>query len=72
MQSRASSPSPMFSRITILLFWYVVSLSENQTSVPAPGKKYDVLIFMWYKCKANSKVYTTLMSGQAPKKSVEY
>ena len=71
MQSRASSPSLMFSRITILLFWYVVFLNENQTS-PAPGKKYDVLIFMWYKCKANSKVYTTLMSGQAPKKSVEY
>ena len=38
MQSRASSPSLMFSRITILLFWYVVPLSENQTS-PAPWKK---------------------------------
>ena len=39
MQSRASSPpSPMSSRITILLFWYVVPLSENQTSL-APGKE---------------------------------
>ena len=37
MQSRASSPSPMSSRVTQLLFWYVVPLSENQTS-PVPGK----------------------------------
>ena len=37
-QSRASLPSPMSSRATILLFWYVVPLSENQTS-PEPGKK---------------------------------
>ena len=28
-QRRASSPSPMSSRVTILLFWYVVKLSEN-------------------------------------------
>ena len=39
LQSRASPLSLMFSRVTILLFWYVVPLSENQTSVPAPGKK---------------------------------
>ena len=38
IQSRASPPSSMSSRVTILLFWYVVLLSENQTS-PAPGKE---------------------------------
>ena len=37
MQSRAVSFSPMSSRVTQLLFWYVVPLSDNQTS-PAPGK----------------------------------
>ena len=37
LQSNASSfPSPMCSRVTILLFWYVFPLSENQKS-PAPG-----------------------------------
>ena len=36
-QNRALSFSPMSSRVTILLFWYVVPLSENQTS-SAPGK----------------------------------
>ena len=38
MQKRASPPSPMSSKITTLLFWYVAPLSENQTS-PAPGKE---------------------------------
>ena len=37
MQSGAP-PSPMSSKVTILLFWYVVPLSENQTSL-APGKE---------------------------------
>ena len=37
-QSRASSPSPMFSSVTILLFWYVVPLSENLTLL-APEKE---------------------------------
>ena len=45
MQSRASSPSPMSSRVTILLFWYVVPLSENLTS-PAPGKK-EIQLLTW-------------------------
>ena len=36
MQYRASSFSPMSSSVTILLVWYVVFLSENQTS-PAFG-----------------------------------
>ena len=31
----------MSSRVTILLFWYVVFLSESQIS-PAPGDKYYV------------------------------
>ena len=38
-QSRASSPSPISSRYTRLLFWYVVPLSENLTPSPAPEKK---------------------------------
>ena len=38
LQSRASLPSPMSSRVTQLLFWYVIPLSENHTS-PANGKK---------------------------------
>ena len=38
MQNRALSPSPMSSRVTTLLFWYVVFLSENQTS-PSLGKE---------------------------------
>ena len=38
MQKRALPLSPISSKITILLFWYVVPLSENQTS-PAPGKE---------------------------------
>ena len=36
-QSKASSPSPMFSRVTRLLFWYVVPLKENL--IPVPGKE---------------------------------
>jgi len=43
IQSRASSPSPMSSRATTLRFWYVVFLSENQTS-PAPEKKGTQLL----------------------------
>ena len=40
MQSRpSSSPSPMSSRFTTLLFWYVIPLSENLTPSPAPEKK---------------------------------
>ena len=38
MQKRASPPSPISSKITTLLFWYVVPLSENQTSL-SPGKE---------------------------------
>jgi len=47
MQNRASPPSPMFSRITLLLFWYVVPLSENQRS-PAPGKEEVVHLHIVY------------------------
>ena len=38
MQSRASPPSPIFSKITILLFWYGVPLNEKWTPA-APGKE---------------------------------
>ena len=41
-QSRASSPSPMFSRIMILLFWYVIFLSENLTSPAREGSNIQV------------------------------
>ena len=45
MQSRASSPpSPMFSRVTILLLLYAVLLSEKLTSLP-PGNRYNYLAF---------------------------
>ena len=37
MQSSALSPTPMSSRFTRLLFWYVVSLSKNDRFLP-PGK----------------------------------
>ena len=39
MQNRASIPSPISSRLMILLFWYVVPLSENLTPSPTPEKK---------------------------------
>ena len=43
MQSRASSPpSPMFSRVTILLLLCTVLLSEKLTSLPS-GKRYNYL-----------------------------
>ena len=34
----------MSSRITTLLFWYVIPLSENQTS-PAPGKEEILYLY---------------------------
>ena len=66
-QLRALSPSPMSSRATQLLFWYVVPLSENQTS-PAPGK------FEYSKeckrCSQNLKrqgdYYTEVLATMAP------
>ena len=42
LQSRAVFISPTSSRVTRLLFWYVVPLSENQTS-PAPGKERIIM-----------------------------
>ena len=36
-QSRALPPSPISSRVTILLFWYVVPLREKLT-LPGPGE----------------------------------
>ena len=53
-QSRASS-SPMSSRVTILLFWYVVPLSENLTS-PIPGKERILMFLTFYvleSCRGN-------------------
>ena len=64
MQSRASPPLPMSSRVTILLFWYVVPLSENQTSF-APGKEeryklHNISVlktcFIWEQTKGNSRL----------------
>ena len=46
MQIKASSSSPISSRTTILLFWYVAFLSENQTS-PSPGKEYICHKIFW-------------------------
>ena len=64
-QLRALSPSPMSSRATQLLFWYVVPLSENQTS-PAPGKfEYsmectnifqNITISTWLPCYNPSRI----------------
>ena len=41
MQSRASSFSPMFFRVTMLLFWNIVPLSENNTSSACRREKID-------------------------------
>ena len=48
MQIRESLPSPISSRITILLFWYVVPLSTNQTSF-APGKEEIDILKKYFK-----------------------
>ena len=54
MQSRARvSLSPMFSRATRLLFWYVVPLSETLTPAPEERKSY--------RCGLTNSAYITLL-----------
>ena len=49
MQNRESSPSPMFSSATRLLFWYIVFLSEK-VRLPAPveRKNYLMITYLLY------------------------
>ena len=54
MQSRAVSSTPMSFKVTRLLFWYVLPLSENLMP-PAPRK--EEVLMLYYLCIGNLFLY---------------